>query len=81
MITFSSSLGSPHTSITVYITLYGEYYLSPCSIMGFLPKANQRQKTTMDLYLSAVEEVAETWQTLKAIANYEEVVGVLLFRQ
>ncbi|CAB9515011.1 symbiotic hemoglobin 2 [Seminavis robusta] len=35
----------------------------------------------MDLYCQAVEQAAETWETVKQLPNYEELVGELLFRE
>lgn len=35
----------------------------------------------MDLYCHAIEHVAQTWRIVQEIPNYQEVVGVLLFRQ
>ena len=36
---------------------------------------------TMEIYLSAIEKAAETWEIIQAIPNYETVVGELLFRE
>ena len=35
----------------------------------------------MELYFTAVETVAETWEVVQGIPNYEAVVGEILFRQ
>ena len=36
---------------------------------------------TMEVYLSAIDKVAETWALVTAVDNYEVVVGKLLFRE
>jgi hypothetical protein len=35
----------------------------------------------MEVYLSAIEKTAETWDLVQAIPNFEAVVGELLFQE
>jgi hypothetical protein len=41
---------------------------------------HNRSHKTMDLYMSAVEEAADTWTQVRKIPRYELVVGKALFR-
>jgi hypothetical protein len=36
---------------------------------------------SMSLYMNAIEEAADTWETVRKIPDYELVVGKVLFRQ